>query len=163
MVAFEPMLSTAGHVAQTRLLNHFSQLTIIPMALGNPETLKSDQLPTVRGMVDSTIQNRGWPETILVARLDWLWPQICGSRQQIDGVKIDVQGMEIEALRGMIELLKLHRPKLVVEVHRGVSREELMELIEAAGYSRRAIPIEPVDGEIEPQYIDDHSYAFANG
>jgi hypothetical protein len=130
------------------------------MALADPEALTLDQLPTVRGMVDSTIQRGVWNETILVARLDWLWPHICGSRQQIDGIKIDVQGMEIEALRGMTELLKSSRPKLVVEVHHGVARAELMNLIEAAGYSRKAVAIEPVEGEIEPQYIDDRSYAF---
>jgi hypothetical protein len=68
--------------------------------------------------------------------------------------------MEIEALRGMTELLKSYRPKLVVEIHQGVARAELMSLIEAAGYSRQAVAIEPVEGEIEPQYIDDRSYAF---
>jgi FkbM family methyltransferase len=158
--AFEPMLSTAGYLAQTRLLNHFPQLTIIPIAIANPETLTLDQLPTTRGMVDSTVHRGDWDETILTARLDWLWSRICGPRQQIDGIKIDVQGMEIEALRGMTELLKSSRPKLVVEVHHGVARAELMNLIEAAGYSRKAVAIEPVEGEIEPQYIDDRSYAF---
>lgn len=158
--AFEPMLGTAGYVAQTRLLNHFPQLTIIPMALADPEALTLDQLPTVRGMVDSTIQRGVWNETILAARLDWMWPQICGRQQRIDGIKMDVQGMEIEALRGMSGLLRLHRPKLVVEVHHGVARDDLIELIEAAGYSRRAVAIEPVEGEVEPQFIDDRSYAF---
>jgi FkbM family methyltransferase len=150
------MLSTAGYLAQTRLLNHFPQLKVIPAAIANPETLTSEQLPTVRGMVDSTVQSGDWDETILTARLDWLWSRICGPRQHIDGIKIDVQGMEIEALRGMTELLQSNRPKLVVEVHHGVARAEF----EAAGYSRQAVAIEPVEGEIEPQYIDDHSYAF---
>jgi FkbM family methyltransferase len=158
--AFEPMLGTAGCVAQTRLLNHFPQLTIIPMALADPAELTLGQLPTVRGMVDSTIQAGVWNETILAARLDWLWPQICGRQQRIDGIKIDVQGMEIATLRGMIELLKSYRPKLVVELHHGVARAELMDLLKAAGYSSKAVAIEPVEGEIEPQYIDDRSYAF---
>lgn len=158
--AFEPMLSTSGYLAQTRLLNHFPQLTIVPLAIANPETLTSEQLPTVRGMIDSTIEDGKWSEPILTVGLDWLWPRICGSRPQIDGIKIDVQGMEIEALRGMLELLKSSRPKLVVEIHHGVARAELMDLIEAAGYSRQAVAIEPVEGEIEPQYIDDRSYAF---
>ena len=31
--AFEPMLSTAGYLAQTRSLNNFPQMTIVPLAL----------------------------------------------------------------------------------------------------------------------------------
>ena len=96
----------------------------------------------------------------MVARLDWLWPRICGGREQIDGVKIDVQGMEVEVLNGMIETLRRQHPKLVVEVHHGVDRNQLLGLIETAGYSRQATPIEPVEGEVEPQYVNDRSYYF---
>ena len=96
----------------------------------------------------------------MVARLDWLWPRICGGREQIDGVKIDVQGMEIEVLQGMIETLQRQQPKLVVEIHRGADRDQMLGLIERAGYSRRAVPIEPIEGEVEPQYVNDLSYYF---
>lgn len=159
--AFEPMLSTAGYLAQTRALNRFSQLTVVPFALAAPDTLTTARLPVVRGMVDSTIaQDAAWYETILVARLDWLWAKINDGDTRLHGVKIDVQGMELEVLRGMWETLQVYRPKLVVEVHSGVNRLELLEVIEAAGYQKRAVPVEPIDGEVEAQFIDDHSYAF---
>jgi FkbM family methyltransferase len=177
--AFEPMISTAGCVAQTRELNKFSQLIVLPVGFANPETLEMKQLLVTRGMVDSTLEKceacpkrsrrsgrqkdeeqAVWQETIMVARLDWLWPRICGGREQIDGVKIDVQGMEVEVLTGMVEILRRQHPKLVVEVHRGVDRNQLLGLIETAGYSRQAMPIEPVEGEVEPRYVDDRSYAF---
>jgi len=158
--AFEPMVSTSGYLAQTRSLNEFPQLTVIPMGLGAPETMELRVLPTVRGMVDSTIESGTWNETILVARLDWLWPQICGQQDRVDGIKIDVQGMEIEVLQGMAGLLKSFKPKLVVEVHRGVDRGELLDLVERVGYSRRGIAIEPTTEEVDPLYIDDRSYAF---
>jgi FkbM family methyltransferase len=176
--AFEPMMSTAGCVTQTRQLNKFSQLIILPVGLANPTTLEMRQLPVTRGMVDSTLCRKEggrkkaegrrqkderqavWQETIMVARLDWLWPRICGGREQIDGVKIDVQGMEIEVLQGMIETLQRQQPKLVVEIHRGADRDQMLGLIERAGYSRRAVPIEPIEGEVEPQYVNDMSYYF---
>ena len=161
---FEPMISTAGCVAKTRELNKFPQLIVLPLGLANPETLEMKQLPVTRGMVDSTLpKDEGhteWQETIMVARLDWLWPRICGGREQIDGVKIDVQGMEVEVLNGMIETLRRQHPKLVVEVHHGVDRNQLLGLIETAGYSRQATPIEPVEGEVELQYVNDRSYYF---
>ena len=190
--AFEPVLSTAGYIAQTRRLNNFPQLTVVPFGLAVPETLEIISLPVTRGMVDSTLckkegrrqkaevrrqkaESRGqraesgrqkgeeqavWQETIMVARFDWLWPRICGNEPRIDGVKIDVQGMEIEVLNGMIETLRRHHPKLVVEVHRGVDREKFLHTIELAGYACDAIPIEPVEGEVSPLYMDDHSYFF---
>jgi FkbM family methyltransferase len=165
--AFEPMLSTAGYVTQTRRLNHFPQLTVVPYGLASPETLEMISLPVTRGMADSTIERTvkeegltEWLETIMVARFDWLWPRICGADARIDGVKIDVQGMEIEVITGMINTLRSWHPKLVVELHRGVDREKFLRTIEFAGYARDATPIEPVAGEVSPLYIDDHSYFF---
>jgi hypothetical protein len=60
----------------------------------------------------------------------------------------------------MTNLLKTYRPKLVVEVHHGVDRHELLTLIKDLGYSPKGIPIEPIDHEIDALYIDDKSYAF---
>jgi FkbM family methyltransferase len=162
--AFEPMLSTAGYVTQTRRLDNFPQLIVVPYGLAAPETMEMISLPVTRGMVESTLtRDEGrteWQETIMVARFDWLWSRICGKNERIDGVKIDVQGMEIEVLTGMIEMLRSQHPKLVVELHRGVDRKKFLRTIESAGYACDATPIELVDGEVSPLYMDDHSYFF---
>lgn len=158
--AFEPVLGSAASVVRTGLLNHLSELTVLPVALGSPPELELRRLATVRGMADSTVKCGDSFETIMVARLDWLWPQICGERKKIEGVKIDVQGMEIEVLQGMSALLNQYKPKLVIEIHRGVSRERLLDLVEGLGYKPRGTPIEAGGEEVEPRYIDDRSYAF---
>jgi FkbM family methyltransferase len=158
--AFEPMLSTAGYLTQTRLLNQLPQLVVLPFGLAASDNIELRQLPVTRGMVDSTLQHGQWEEVILVARLEWLWPQICGGSDRIDGVKIDVQGMEYDVLRGMTTLLSKWKPTLVIELHQGVDRPQLLDLIKMTGYHWQGIPIEPVRGEVEPQYVDNHSYAF---
>ena len=115
--AFEPMTSTAGCIAQSRSINRLSQLTIVPVALGCCESIAARELPEVRGMLDSTRVESDRGEPFFVANFDWLWPRISqsgsGGAHRIDGVKIDVQGMEIEALRGMSVTLQRYRPKLV--------------------------------------------------
>jgi FkbM family methyltransferase len=159
--AFEPDLATAGFLAQMRILNRLDQLTVIPCGLGGRESLSLASLPAVRGMVDSTVASDGrWAESFLVAPLEWLWPRICGERARFDGVKIDVQGMEVDTLTGMTSLLRKFAPKLVIEVHRGVSRRRLLDLLVSFGYSRASAPVAPAPGETEPQYFDDHSYSF---
>lgn len=161
--SFEPMLTTAGHIAHTRLLNNLHQLSVLPLALGAPQAAMLRQhLPTTRGMVDSTLSNGNgeWQESILVTRLDWLWPHICGEHHRIDGIKIDVQGMEVAVLHGMTELLQRWHPRLVVEFHQGVERHEVLQVLAAAGYTHPGIPIEPVAGEQAPRYLDNSSYAF---
>jgi FkbM family methyltransferase len=161
--AFEPMTSTAGCIARSRSLNRLSQLTVVPVALGYCDSIAALELPEVRGMLDSTKVGSGRGEPFFVANFDWLWPRISqtasGVIPRVDGVKIDVQGMEIEALKGMFATLQQHRPKLVVELHKGVSRQELLSLLDSAGYSRQGSPIENAAGERE--YFDDHSYAFS--
>jgi FkbM family methyltransferase len=158
---FEPTLSTAGFLSRTVQINGLSQVTVVPMGLGSPPTLELVRIATSRGMSDSTLKRAGENEvTILVASFDWLWPQLSGTNGRIDGVKIDVQGMELEVLRGMGTWLRAWKPKLAVEVHLGVDREALLGMLDSFGYSRDSKPIDPVAGEITSGYHDDHSYAF---
>lgn len=166
--AFEPMLTSAGCLAQTRRLNGLAQLTVLPLALGDADALSLERLPVVRGMVESLGMGNsgGMPqvqETLLVEALDELWHRICGTDPHMDGIKIDVQGMELAVLRGMKSVLQAHQPKLVVELHEGVSRGDLMSLIRAAGYSQAAIAIEPEPNETAPLFLNDKSYAFLAG
>jgi FkbM family methyltransferase len=157
--AFEPMLRTAGSVTETRRVNAARQLTVIPMGLAAPEQdIAGIEVPVERGMADSTVRNSAWNEAILVSSLDWLWPRLCGPSARIDGVKIDVQGMEIQVLRGMIETLKAHRPRLVIEVHTGVDREDFRSVLREAGYPAAGVPLEH-EGKLT-EYRDNCSYAF---
>ena len=118
-------------------------------------------LPTVRGMVDQTVAVEGRHlAAFLTVRLDWAWERLCGDRRRIDGMKIDVQGMEIEALRGMTGLLKEFTPQLVLEVHHGVDRRELLDLLGSVGYSPLGHAVEARGEEAGPTYLDDRSYSF---
>lgn len=159
--AFEPMLNTSGCISRARLLNNIPQLTVIPMALGNCTDITVGSLQSVRGMIDSTLQDQaGLKEAFVASRLDWLWPRISESNLKIHGVKIDVQGMELQVLEGMAILAKKYRPKLLIEIHNGVSRKTLLDLVASIGYLPQGSPVEPLPGEIDPVYADDRTYLF---
>ncbi len=68
--------------------------------------------------------------------------------------------MELDVLDGMREMLRLHRPALVLELHGGVDRSPLLEILIKAGYSGEAVPINPEPGESSAQFLDNHNYAF---
>lgn len=161
---FEPVATSAGCIAQTRLINHLDQLTVVPVGLGSPESLEVKRLPVTRGMADMTMADtssqRDW-ESIQVARFDWLWPRLNAGNAAVHGVKIDVQGMEIDVLVGMRQLLHTQRPALVLELHHDVDRARVLKLLGDAGYSAEAVPIEPEPEESRPRFLDNHSYAFA--
>jgi FkbM family methyltransferase len=159
--AFEPAIPTVGCLAQTRQINHLAQLIVLPLGLGAPDSLAVNALPTVRGMVDRTIPaNDKHVALFLTTRLDWAWDHLCGEQRRIHGIKIDVQGMELETLRGMTGLLREFTPQLVLELHRGVDRLAVLDHLESVGYARLGQPVEGRGEEAGSLYLDDRSYWF---
>lgn len=156
--AFEPKLSTAGYLSQTMALNGLSQVTIVPAGLNTPDSIEIQRFHTCGSMAVGAGCVHGALETVMIAKLDWLWPRICGGNQRVDGVKIDVQGMELGVLRGMEEILARDTPRLIVELHHGVDRAELVDLLEGCGYDRRATAV--FHAQDESLERDNFSYAF---
>lgn len=155
--AFEPSLTTAGHLNQTRALNGLDQMSVVPFGLDGPGDIRALSVPVDRGMANHDLGGTG-SETIYVVGFDHLWGVL--GRQPVHGVKIDVQGMELQVLEGMMETLASQRPKLVIEFHRGVDRDRILELLRTAGYRLPAMAIEVLPAGTEVAYHDDQSYAF---
>ena len=157
VLAFEPVLATAACVSRTRELNRANHLSVIPFGLASDPGIRPCRLPVIRGMADSTLAHGDWEELILVSSLDWLWESLCDGDPTIHGVKIDVQGMEGTVLQGMANILRLQRPKLVVEFHSGVDREVILRFLASCGYQTAA---EPIEAGSEGALEDNKSYAF---
>jgi FkbM family methyltransferase len=158
--AFEPIPETAGHLVRTAQLNRLERLHVIPVALGEPESVTLGWFGAVRGMAEIGRPITDCPAALLVARLDWLWPRLSAPIARINGIKIDVQGMELQVLRGMSDILRAQRPLVVVELHSGVDRGDVLHALLAAGYSGKGRPIDPSEIEGDPRYADNCSYAF---
>ncbi len=158
--AFEPVLSTAAHLERTRLLNALPQLTILPLGLTNVEGVSVAEMPIVRGMAYEGALELGIGETMALTALDSVWASISGARERLDGVKIDVQGMELAVLQGMQETIRRWRPRVIVEFHGGVDRAPILDLLAACGYARRGSAIDAARDDGDTAYLDDCSYLF---
>jgi FkbM family methyltransferase len=156
--AFEPVVGTAGCLSRTRDMNRLDQLTVIPLALGDDPEFQVLRVPATRGMADYTLSGANPTETIFAISLDTLWPSLVIEDSVIHGIKIDVQGMELQVLAGMRDLLARWAPKLIVEFHRGVDRAKVLEVLAVAGYSMIFEPIEA--GDAGDELADDASYVF---
>jgi FkbM family methyltransferase len=154
--AFEPVRATAEALVRTRAANALEQLTVVPMALNDQPRSSAIRVPSIRGMADSTLIARGSDETISAVSLDACWPELADRDARIDGVKIDVQGMELQVLSGMQRLLTAWAPKLIIEFHHGVDRTLVLDLLVTAGYSNS---YQAIDGD-RPGLADDNSYFF---
>jgi hypothetical protein len=71
-------------------------------------------------------------------RLDDLWPSL--GYERLDFMKMDVEGHEVRALEGAREVIRRHRPLLLVEIDPprlqecGSSPDALIQLLRALGY-----------------------------
>jgi FkbM family methyltransferase len=161
VLAFEPVASTAQCLERTRALNGLTQLTVLPVALDSCRERQSVSLPTFRGMADSTLVNsKHDTQAIESISFDALWPMLAGGNLMVHGVKIDVQGMELDVLQGMQETLRRSKPVVAVELHMGVDRQAILSVLAGCGYTTAGEPIETSEVSGSPQYRDDCSYAF---
>jgi FkbM family methyltransferase len=155
--AFEPSITTAGYLNQTRILNKLNQITVVPFGLGGPGDIRIMSAPIERGMANHELGGAD-TENIYLVGLDHLWPLLKEGR--IHGVKIDVQGMELQVLEGMTRTLADQHPKLVIEFHAGVDRIRTLDLLKTLDYVVPATALEPLPAETDAAYHDNHSYAF---
>jgi FkbM family methyltransferase len=152
--AFEPALTTAACLERTGRANRFDQLVTIPFALDDSPSPTVLRFATDRGMIDSQMVTDD-PDVIaqiVSVGLDAIWEGIAPADPTVHGIKIDVQGMELQALRGMEQTLARYRPRLVLEIHPGVPRDEILSLVERCGYRTGPTPIDDSLGAfLDPQ------------
>jgi len=135
VVAFEPVPEVAGYARAAARSNALDdRVEIRTQAVG--EHSGTAALHVVSEPSWSHLASRGrHPDTVAtidveVVTLDGL----LDAGEPAPGViKLDVEGAEVEVLRGASRLLAEHRPALIVELHE--TNAEVADLLEDAGYA----------------------------
>ena len=116
VVAYEPATRTYGYLHENVSLNQFANVTIINRGLGD----KAEQRPlyySEAGLTEGTASlkytdGRAVSERVTLDTIDNLVHEL----PVPDFIKIDVEGYQLEVLRGGEHLLKTHAPLIMAEL-----------------------------------------------
>jgi FkbM family methyltransferase len=140
VVCFEPSTPNYKRLMENLMLNEIRNVEVLKFGIGSRrETLKMVGSPLMPGgasvdgkAVEELLQAGAGTtvEEISIVTLDEKIPQ--AGLPTPDFIKIDVEGWEIEALRGARKTLGLYKPALVLEMHgetKGEKRRKVAEIV----------------------------------
>ncbi len=150
VIAFEPNPQSYRRIQRNVELNHFNNVRILSVGLGNQQaqlTFTYPALEPARGTASQTIANQIKQEasaTVCVIEVNALDDEMERSKLPAPHfIKIDVEGMEYAALLGMQGTLRKFRPRLCIEIHgagmeeKTANAERVVGLLEDLGYQMR--------------------------
>jgi FkbM family methyltransferase len=122
VVAFEPSPANAAQWRRNIAMNGFANATLVEAAVSSePGAGRLDVATPARGEHRLVRDDDGAREGLVAVRL----VSVDGYRADAglpmpDAIKVDVEGAEIDALRGAHATIREARPAVLVEVHTGV-------------------------------------------
>ncbi|MCZ2101966.1 MAG: FkbM family methyltransferase [Chitinophagales bacterium] len=138
VMSFEPVVYQREMLEANKTLNGFDHVEIYPFGLGNQETklpvYTSDDTKIHHGKNEglSSLYEYGirnvYQQDIEIRVFDHLF---FDQLDQLDFVKVDVEGAELFALQGMIQTLNKFRPVILIEINE--------ETFNAAGYTTKDV------------------------
>jgi FkbM family methyltransferase len=162
VIAFEPVHKIYSQFQRSIKLNNIENIKVHNLACGE-EKKEMFIYMTESNMGGSSlvfgIENRE-KDKIHVVTAD----SILSNESKINFVKIDVEGYEYEVLLGLVEILKTHHPKIMLEYSYGGYREtglsnekKILDLLFALNYS--LYDIENNDKEV-PKLENNFDYTY---
>lgn len=130
VVSFEPVPENLRYLEEHIRLNRLTNVDVRRVAVGarSGEARFRKHGDRLQGRVDE----QGGDPVSMVA-LDDLLRQDAIPRPDV--MKIDVEGGELDVLRGAFELLRLARPSILLSTHGTAVRDECLRLLEGMGYA----------------------------
>jgi FkbM family methyltransferase len=131
VVAFEPVPENLSFLRRHLELNALAQVTVVPVAVSDAEGVVRMSRGATRSEfhldVDGTLEV---PSLTLDA-----WHGRQHPPRQPDVIKIDVEGAEVEVLRGAQRILTAYRPRVYLAIHGDEQAEGCRALLVRHGYT----------------------------
>ncbi|MCC5790912.1 MAG: FkbM family methyltransferase [Opitutales bacterium] len=147
VIAYEPNPVIAERLRKNLLLNSFNQVEIIQMGVWSEPGSFELHLPHhhnagTASILDKESNINGTVVEIDVEAFDFRWKQL--ECPNIKLVKMDIQGAEKEALKGMSHMLNKCKPNVIIEVCGESKRfdqriSDLAFFFETMGYSKMTL------------------------
>lgn len=128
--AFEPLPRNLHFLHRTLEVNRVDNVTIVPCAVGEKLTLGA--IRTAENSALATLDDDG-AQPAAIMSCDEFVAQY-GAVPSL--IKVDVEGAEVNVLKGAAELLREHRPVVLLSTHSPKLESECIALMEEAGYPR---------------------------
>lgn len=119
VICFEPARSTFAYLLKN--IAHLSNVIPLNVALAGTAAIQPFFVAAdnaYSGLKDTSRKPILRQEMVACVRGDDILPGLLGDRR-VDLVKIDVEGLETEVLRGMRRFLEIHRPVIFCEIFGG--------------------------------------------
>ncbi len=132
--AFEPLPANLGHLREHLRINHVTNTEVIAAAVGRSKGRLqfAEAASPSMGRLDP-----GGGLEVDVVSLDEL--VAAGAVRPPDLIKMDIEGGEVEALKGARVVLATHRPQLLLATHGWELHRDCCALLRGLGYGIEAL------------------------
>jgi len=135
--SFEPIKEGYSFQEKSVRKNRYSNVRVFNFALGDKAEDKKAYVFSDSGMAhfDPTIlglEEDHESDVFMIKTLDGI-PEV-EELKKLDFMKIDIEGFEHKALKGGINIVKKHKPEMLIEIHDQKNYKGVYKLLEELGY-----------------------------
>jgi FkbM family methyltransferase len=142
VVSFEPSAENFSLLSRNVEANSCANIRLYKVAVGSQPGTAQLQLHRRRGTNSLYPHPTSEPigvEEVAVRTIDSVADEL--NLKRVDFMKIDVEGAELEVLKGAKKVLSEYHPSIAMETHEfGPSEEEITEFLGILGYATKRVP-----------------------
>jgi FkbM family methyltransferase len=144
VVAFEPVPGNLAYLRRHLSLNAVRNVTVVEAAVADEPGQRTFQTFSSQG---GQLREGGDLQVQCVS----LDAAVAGGLPKPDVIKMDIEGAEVDGLRGAVEVLRTARPKVFLATHSAELRRQCDEILASVGYTSEVIGTSSHSGQL---YVD---------